>query len=101
MKKEISEEAEIDENDKENDKQDEKVIKEEMCDEAANGNFIIHNEGCTCCKRMTNGVSEYTSTVTGVKYMIDGKYTCETSNCVYLVTCRIWHMQYVGKTKRT
>ena len=29
------------------DKQDEKYIKEEICDEAANGNFIIHKKGCT------------------------------------------------------
>ena len=83
------------------DKQDEKYIKEEICDEAANGNFIIHKKGCTCCKRMINGISEYTSTVTGEKYKIDGYYTCETSNCIYLVTCGICHMQYVGKTIRS
>ena len=29
------------------------------------GNFIIHKKGCTCCKRMIKGISEYTSTVTG------------------------------------
>ena len=40
-----------------------------------NGNFIIHKEGCTCCRRMINGVSEYTSTVTGETYKIDGYYT--------------------------
>ena len=57
-----------------------------MCDDAANGNFIIHNEGCTCCKRMINGVSEYASTVTNEKYKIDGIYTCETSNC------NMWNM---------
>ena len=32
-------------------------MKEEICDEVVNGNFIIHNEECTCCKRMINGVS--------------------------------------------
>ena len=79
------------------DKQDEKDIKEEICDEAANGNFIIHKKGCTCCKRMINGISEYTSTVTGEKYKIDGYYTCETTNCVYLVTCVICNKQYIGK----
>ena len=26
--------------------------------------FIIHDKVCTCCKRMTNKISEYTSTVT-------------------------------------
>ena len=47
---------------------------------------------------LINGVSEYTSTVTGEKYKIDGYYTCETNNCIYLVTCGICNMQYVGKT---
>ena len=65
---------------------------------AVNGNFIIHNKGCMCCRRMSNGVCEYTSTVTGETFKIDGDYTCETNNCVYLVTCRICNMQYVGKT---
>ena len=37
-----------------------------------NGNFIIHKEGCICCRRMANGVSEYTSTVTEQSYNIDG-----------------------------
>ena len=56
--------------DKENKKQMEKVMN--LDDEendindvsGVNGNFIMHKEGCTCCKRMTNGVSEYTCTVT-------------------------------------
>ena len=81
------------------DKQNEEDIKEEICDEAANGNFIIHKkEDCICCKRMTNGVSGYTSSISGEKYKIDGSYTCETSNCIYLVTCGICDAQYIGKT---
>ena len=47
---------------------------------------------------MINGVSEYTSTVTGETYKINGYYTCNTSNCVYLVTCGICDAQYIGKT---
>ena len=53
------------------------------------------DEGCTCCKRMTNGVSGYTSTVTGEKYKIDGSNTCKTFNGIYLVTCGICNMQYM------
>ena len=71
------------ENDKEN------YISDLRC---VNGNFI------TCCRRMVNGVSKYTSTVTGESYKIDGYYTCETNNCIYLVTCEICDEQYVGKT---
>ena len=56
---------------------------------------------CICCRRMINGGSEYTSTVTGETYKIDGYYTCNTSNCIYLVTCGICNAQYVGKTTRS
>ena len=66
-----------------------------------NGNFIIHKKGCICCRRIANGVSKYTSTVTKQSYKIDGNYTCETNNCIYLVTCGICDEQYVGKTTRS
>ena len=46
-------------------------ISDETC---VNGNFIIHKEGCICCRRMTNGISKYTSTVTGETYKKDGYY---------------------------
>ena len=57
-----------------------------------------HNKGCFCCRRIANDVSKYTSTVTKQSYKIDGNYTCETNNCIYLVTCGICDEQYVGKT---
>ena len=47
-----------------------------------NGNFIILKKGCTYCGRTTNKISEYTSTVTGESYKIDGHYTCKSSNCI-------------------
>ena len=62
-----------------------------------NGNFVIHDKVCTCCKRITNKISEYTSTVTRESYKIDGDYTCKSSNCIYLVTCGICDKQYVEK----
>ena len=68
--------------------------------EKRNGNFIIHDKVCICCKRMMNKISEYTSTVTHESYKIDGDYTCKSSNCIYLVTCGICDKQYVGKTMR-
>ena len=63
-----------------------------------NRNFIIHDKLCTCCKRMMNKISEYTSTVTRESYKTDGYYTCKSSNCIYLVTCGICDKQYVGRT---
>ena len=60
-----------------------------------------HKKGCICCRRIANGVSKYTSTVTKQSYKIDGNYTCETNNCIYLVTCGICDEQYVGKTTRS
>ena len=79
----------MNEDDKENDISDVRGV---------NGNFIIHKEGCICCRRMANGVYKYTFTVTEQSYNIDGNYTCETNNCIYLVTCGICDEQYVGKT---
>merc|ERR1712208_120234 len=69
--------------------------------EKQNGNFIIHDKVCTCCKRMTNKISEYTSTVTRESYKIDGNYNCKSSKCIYLVTCGICDKQYVGRTTRS
>ena len=43
--------------------------------EKRNGNFIIHDKVCTCCERMMNEISEYTSTVTGENYKIRKKHT--------------------------
>ena len=60
-----------------------------------------HNKGCICCRRMTNKISEYTSTVTRESYKIDDDYTCKSSNCIYLVTCGICDKQYVGRTTRS
>ena len=60
-----------------------------------------HNKGCICCRRIANGISKYTSTVTKQSYTIDGNYTCQTNNCIYLVTCGICEEQYVGKTTRS
>ena len=40
-------------------------LEEIVTDKSVNGNFIIHNEECTCCRGITNNVSEYTSTVNG------------------------------------
>ena len=59
-----------------------------------------HKKGCICCRIIANGVFKYTSTVTEQSYKIDGHYTCETNNCMYLVTCGICDEQYVGKTTR-
>ena len=72
--------------------QDEKYIKEEICDEAANGNSIIHKKVCTCYKRMINGISEYISTVTGEKYKINEKYKCENNELC--ISCNKRNMQY-------
>ena len=72
-------------------------IRKNMCMKR-NGNFIIHDKACICCKRMSNKISEYTSTVTRESYKIDDDYTCKSSNCIYLVTCGICDKQYVGKT---
>ena len=75
-------------------------IRKNMCMKR-NGNFIIHDKACICCKRMSNKISEYTSTVTRESYKIDDDYTCKSSNCIYLVTCGICDKQYLGRTTKS
>ena len=36
-----------------------------------------------------------------VSYKIPGKYNCQSRNVVYVLTCGIHNMQYVGETKQT
>ena len=65
------------------------------------GNFKLHNTRCMCCSRMENEKTEYQSTKTGRKYRIKRHYTCQTTHCVYLVTCGLCQSQYTGQTTRS
>ena len=65
------------------------------------GNYKFHNSRCMCCLRMEDGRVNYKSTKTKREYRIRRHYTCQTTFCVYLVTCGLCSAQYTGQTTKT
>jgi len=66
------------------------------------GSWRYHNTSkCKCCARMKKRETRYKSNRTGKKYKIEGDHTCQTSHCVYLVTCGLCQVQYVGQTTKS
>ena len=64
------------------------------------GNYLLHAARCMCCSRMEE-VKAYKSSKTGRRYTLKRHYTCQTSFCVYLVTCGLCSAQYTGQTTRS
>ena len=54
---------------------------------------------CQFCPRR-NPVNRFKSTVTERTYTGPSKYTCRSTNLIYLITCQKCGKQYVGETKR-
>ena len=65
------------------------------------GNFKLHSSRCKVCERMKDGVKKWTSSKTGRNYNIRRHYTCQTTFCVYLATCKLCQSQYIGQTTKT
>jgi hypothetical protein len=65
------------------------------------GNFKFHNSRCMCCLRLEDGKTKYSATKTGRQYSIKRHYTCQTTYCVYVVTCGLCSAQYTGQTTKT
>ena len=65
------------------------------------GNFKFHNSRCMCCLRLEDGKTKYSATKTKRQYSIKRHYTCQTTFCVYVVTCGLCSAQYTGQTTKT
>ena len=65
------------------------------------GNFKLHNSRCMCCLRLEDGKKVYSATKTKRQYRIKRHYTCQTTYCVYVVTCGLCSAQYTGQTTKT
>ena len=65
------------------------------------GNFKFHDGRCMCCLRMEDGKTKYLATKTKRQYTIKRHYTCQTTFCVYVVTCGLCAAQYTGQTTKT
>ena len=55
---------------------------------------------CATCQHI-NEATYFTSTTTRKSYPIRSKFTCSSSNVIYLITCTNCKKQYVGKTTKT
>ena len=65
------------------------------------GNFKLHNSRCMCCLRLEDRKTMYSATKTRRQYRIKRHYTCQTTYCVYVVTCGLCSAQYTGQTTKT
>ena len=64
------------------------------------GNFKLHSKRCMCCDRMEDGKNKLLSSKTKREYKIKRHYTCQTTHCVYVLTCALCWAQYTGQTIR-
>ena len=58
------------------------------------GNYQLHSKRCMCCERMEDGKTKLLSSKTKREYQIKRHYTCQTTFCVYVLTCQICLSQY-------
>ena len=76
-----------------------RVDGQDCCLEA--GNFKLHSKRCMCCERMEDGKTKLVSSKTKREYKIKRHYTCQTTFCVYVLTCKLCWAQYTGQTTRS
>ena len=65
------------------------------------GTFKCEANRCVVCADHIQEGDSITSNSTNSSHRIKGSITCTTSNVVYLISCRVCGVQYVGETKNT
>ena len=56
---------------------------------------------CVTCQEHILESDTFKSHTTGAHHKIRGYVTCTTSNIIYLISCRICGIQYIGETKNS
>ena len=56
---------------------------------------------CVTCQEHILESDSFKSHSTGAHHKIRGHITCTTSNIIYLISCRICGIQYIGETKNS
>ena len=56
---------------------------------------------CVVCREHIKEGDSFTSHTTHATYKTKGHITCTTSNVIYLLSCRVCGVQYVGETKNS
>ena len=65
------------------------------------GNFRCGTNQCVVCKDHMKEGDTFTSHSNSTSHQIRGNITCSTSNVIYLISCRVCGIQYVGETRTT
>ena len=65
------------------------------------GNFRCGTNQCVVCKDHMKEGDTFTSHSNSTFHQIRGNITCSTSNVIYLISCRVCEIQYVGETRTT
>ena len=76
-----------------------KLVRGQVIKELKLGITSPCNKPCITCPKMD--YSNVVTSNTNVSYKIPGKYNCQSRNVVYVLTCGIHNMQYVGETQQT
>ena len=67
------------------------------CNEIESGTFKCGSKRCEVCNVLTLG-DEFESHVTKKKYKINFNFNCNSINVIYLLSCKVCGLQYVGTT---
>ena len=77
------------------------VVRTRLDNPLPNAGFsTCSNARCLLCKHTQNSET-FKSSTTGKSYKILGQFSCNTNNCIYLITCKLCGKQYVGETTNT
>lgn len=63
------------------------------------GMHHCYSNKCKACNFVLDGVN-FQSVTNKRRFLINGAFTCKSTNLIYLVTCRKCSLQYVGQTGR-
>ena len=70
---------------------------EGICDRGTKGTMHCKSNTCDVCNYVTPS-SSFTSHTTKRGYNINYQLDCNSNNVVYLITCKVCGLQYVGST---
>jgi len=64
------------------------------------GMHVCTNNRCKACNYIIRS-NAFQSSTNKTNFKLKSRFTCKSSNLVYLITCRCCNLQYVGQTGRT
>ena len=76
-----------------------KLVKGHVKKELKLGMTAPCNKPCITCPKMDH--SNVVTSNTDISYKIPGKFNCQSKNVIYVLTCGIHNVQYVGETQQT